>query len=223
MTPNPSIRPAATFSAITLGAVLLAAAPAPLPAAAQDAPPADRPTAEEAAPAGDEGGPGTVGAPGRRDTGNDDDAPPPPDAEGRRPPFDERLFRQGFGFDVQIQGGFGVGIAEGPPYYGLGRGRVGFLHVGARWVSSLGGAFSVGGLSDGWAAGAQGDLLHRQTGIVFEAGASYARNEAVLVDLSVGWSIFAFEYQWRGDEQLDAEHALFFKLRLPLGLILFFL
>jgi len=187
---------------VGLGAVLASASPFPSGALAQ-APGEDRP-------------------PPRTDPATSADAPPPPPPD-ERSGFDERMSRRGLGPDLQLQGGYGLGVESGVPQFGLGRIRAGLLHVGERWVSSVGAAAIVGGLSDGWAVGGQGDVLHTGSGFVLEAGLSYASGGAALFDLSMGWSVFALEYEWRSDDQARARHALFFKLRIPVGLILFFL
>lgn len=156
----------------------------------------------------------------------EDPGPPPTSSPRQTRPLTEterRLQRRGWGFDVQLQGGYGIGVDADLPRWGLGRLRLGALHVAQPWVVSFGVTGEVGGLSDGWGVGLQADMLSTATGFVVEAGGAYVNGDAVTLHGAIGWSIFAVEYQWRSDEQLRARHAFFLKLRVPIGLLLFFL
>jgi hypothetical protein len=121
---------------------------------------------------------------------------------------------QGFAPDLQIAGGVGLGLDDKIDNNFLGRLRIGALHASEPYWISGGLALEVGALA-GLAIGAEIEANEIQ-GWFTNLGLTYARNERLTGHVSLGYMIFALEYQ-HGFADRSPSEALLFSVRFPLG------
>ncbi len=137
------------------------------------------------------------------------------DEDGGGPPL-----RHGRQFDFQLEGAIGFAAHGTLPTALFARARAGMLLVQDPLVLALGPVFELGGMA-GLGVGGQVDLIHLANGLSLEVSAVYAQRSRAVVSVSVGYAIINVEWQHLFDHENG--DAIFFKLRLPVGVFLFLL
>lgn len=118
--------------------------------------------------------------------------------------------------DLQFEAGGGAELRGDLIRHYLVRARLGALLPVDPWVFGAGLTGEVGGAVE-LGAGAVLDAIHLESGFSFEVGTAYGRADGALVRAGLGWSVFGLEYQHLfASAPIDA---LFFKVRVPLGIL----
>jgi hypothetical protein len=119
----------------------------------------------------------------------------------------------GVRWDAQVAGGGGFAFRGDTDHY-LVRARAGVLFPRDPWIFAVGASGEVGGLV-GLGGGFEVEALSLRTGLSLMAGFTYGQEGRWATRLGVGWSLLGVEWQ-RG---YGASDALFFTVRIPLGVI----
>lgn len=144
---------------------------------------------------------------------------PPPSAEAARGSSprlvpahrDRRLFP-----DLQIEAGGGIQLRGDLDRHYLARLRLGAILPVDPWIFGAGLTGEVGGAVE-LGMGAVLDAIHLESGFSLEVGMAFGRAEGALFRAGIGWSIFGVEVQHLfAPAPIDA---LFFKIRVPLGIL----
>ncbi len=127
-------------------------------------------------------------------------------------------------WDLNLEGGAGFRLDEAAPVLGLGRIRGGLMWAdlsdfGSPKFHILGAQVSYTGLGE-LAFGLQAETMGLSSGLWAQIGASITTDVEPRFDLSFGWSLFGIEGELVATNG-GAAGALFFKLRAPLGMIVY--
>lgn len=122
---------------------------------------------------------------------------------------------QGFGWDLELDGGVGVGVQRQLRNNFLGRLRVGALYVGEPWVYALGVTGEVGGLAE-YGAGLTLSVSHFD-GFWARLGGSRVAGDDWMTHATLGYLFFGVEWQHRLDSSRVASDALMMVFRVPVG------
>lgn len=129
--------------------------------------------------------------------------------------------RRGIQLDFQIEGGAGLALRGELDYTLFGRARLGMLIVREPIVFAFGGTFELGG-TIGIGVGGQLDFIHLASGWSLNLGGAYSlQDRAAAVSASIGYAILGIEWQHHFSDR-DSD-AIFFKVRIPVGVFLFLL
>ncbi|MEO8875572.1 MAG: hypothetical protein ABI461_08300, partial [Polyangiaceae bacterium] len=186
----------------------------PAPSAAADAP------AEPVAPASSDSGTGVVAHPGRElAPGELSGIPQTDERRYVRSPNMRRMMQRTTTWDLNLELGYGRIFPSPPHWEGFFRGGAGVLFVRDPlfWVlrftydySPRSNATLGTELEANWVeTGLWGNI-----GLMKDANSKYWGGRA-----SVGFALFGFEAEYRGDDTTKTYWALYGKLRIPLGII----
>lgn len=126
--------------------------------------------------------------------------------------------RRGISWDLHLEGGLGVALRNDLPDTFFGRARAGLLIMHEPYLYAFGPSIEVGGLT-GLGFGGQLDAIHLTSGMSLELGAAFAATDEAVIHASLGYALFAVEWQHRFAS--DSADALMFKLRIPIGIAYF--
>jgi hypothetical protein len=127
----------------------------------------------------------------------------------------EELLVRGVSWDLQLEGGGGLGLNGSLDDNFIGRIRAGGLLADEPWIFNLGVTGELGGLASR-GVGAALEVNHFG-GPWIRAGASYVRGDAIMSRASLGFAIFSVEWQHRF-RAWEPDDALMFQVRIPIGI-----
>jgi hypothetical protein len=132
----------------------------------------------------------------------------------------EDFMERDFTWDANIEGGLGVGLRDGPAQFlGMARIRLGAMLVSAPNFFMLGATYEWQNKSFA-TFGLQFEYIHLISGLWFQiAPLLDVQHVRPGVSASVGWSLFGAEIQQRAYEGLGPTTALFGKIRVPVGFL----
>jgi hypothetical protein len=134
----------------------------------------------------------------------------------------EPVFRYANTWDLNFDVGVGYAFGDVGKWSGLARGRAGALIVRNDNFYQLGATAEYVGLVHRPAFGLQAEYLHLQLGTWFEVGASVDTKGRIGGMASAGLSIVGVEAEVRQFENLaDPSFALFAKIRVPIGILVY--
>lgn len=127
---------------------------------------------------------------------------------------------RGLFWDLSLQGGVGVPLGGDLDRHGrfMGRLRAGLLLASEPLFVGLGATGELGGLV-GAGGGLQVEVLNAYSGLSAQAGVAYGGDRRLTTHVGVGLAIFAVEWTHSYESRPEARNALFFKLSLPIGVI----
>jgi len=128
---------------------------------------------------------------------------------------------RGPSWDVSLEGGGGVPLGGGEldrHSRFMGRLRVGLLLASEPLFLAIGAVGELGGLV-GAGAGLQVEILNAYSGLSAHTGVVYGGDRRLTTHLGVGLAIFAIEWTHSYDHRPEARNALFFKVHVPIGVI----
>lgn len=122
---------------------------------------------------------------------------------------------RGITWDVQLEGGIGLQLADDVVFIGFGRLRGGLLWLLEPWLLFAGVTGEVGRLAN-YGVGAQLEVAHTENGMSGQLGMTYADGARGIFHASVGYALLNLEWQHDFGGRY-ASNALFLKLRVPIG------
>lgn len=129
--------------------------------------------------------------------------------------YAEQLRTRGFGLDLQLEGGVGLGLQRPLDNAFLARVRLGGLYAYEPWIVNAGPTLELGGLA-GLGVGAEIEV-NSFGGLFSQVAMARVDNDAWMTRLAFGFTIVGAEWQHRLAAGAD-DDALLFVVRVPLGI-----
>ena len=122
-------------------------------------------------------------------------------------------------WDANLEGAYGRAFGENyARTMGFVRGRGGVLWIHGPWYSSAGAFYEWSNITPA-TFGVQIEQMHLSTGAWIQLGAGIDIEPRPMGTLSLGWSLFGVEAQYRTYGDAGEGAAVFGKLRIPIGVI----